>query len=197
MRASGASASPADAHLAVDQLRPVALAVGIAGQRRGILGALAQHAQRRIAPQIAGLDDDAAIDDVDAEQRLDRRRDIAAAGLHPHRAAAAEQRDGLRLLDEPRRIGGHVLAFEPRQRERIVDVVDRRLDQRIDAFADQAGVRTEHQHHRPRRIGARDEGVDIGGFDRNHDAIFGSGSGKENGCCGKSDGEAGHVPATK
>ncbi len=102
------------------------------------------------------------------QDRLDRRRDIAASGLEPHRAPAAEQRHGLRLFDKPRRLGGDRLAFEPRQRERIVDVVDRGFDDGAGAFADETGIRTEHQHHRPRRIGTRDESVDIGGFDGNH-----------------------------
>ena len=167
-RASGVKRQPGGAHLVVDQPRPVAFAVGVAGQRRGVLGALAQRAQRRIAAQIAGLDDDAAFGERRAEQRLDRRRDVAASRLHPDRAAAAEQRHGLRLLDQARRLGGELLAFEPRQRERIVGIVDRRLDDGVDAFADQAGVRAEHQDHRPRRIGAGDEGIDVGGFDSDH-----------------------------
>ena len=46
----------------------------------------------------------------------------------------------LRLLDQPRRIGGEFLAFDARQRERIVGIVDRRAHQRVDALAHQAGV---------------------------------------------------------
>src|SRR6185312_14928450 len=111
---------------------------GVARQRRGVLGALDQRPQRRIALEIAGLDDDAAFVVAEREQRLDRRRDVAAAGLDPHRALAAEQRNGLRLLDEARRLGRQFIAFEPRQRERIVRIVDRALDQRIDALADEA-----------------------------------------------------------
>ena len=156
------------AQLIVDQPRAILLAVGIARQRRGILGAFAQIAQRRIAAQIAGLDHHAAFGNAGAEQCFDRRRDVAAAGLQPHGAATAEQRNGQRLLDQPRRIGADVLAFEPRQRERIARIVDRGLDESVDAFADQAGVRAEHQHHRARRIGARDEAVDVRSFDRDH-----------------------------
>ena len=57
-----------------------------------------------------------------------------------------------------------LLGFEPHQRERIVHVIDRRLDQRVDALADQAGVGTEDQHDRPRRIGPGEEGLDVGGL---------------------------------
>ena len=70
-----------------------------------------------IAPQIAGLDYDAAFGDTGPEQRFDSRRDVAACSLQPDRATAAEQRDSLRFLDQARRIGGHVVAFEPRQRD--------------------------------------------------------------------------------
>ena len=59
-RASGVMREPGGAHLVVDQPRQVALAVGVARQRRGVLGALADDAQRRVAAQIAGLDHDAA-----------------------------------------------------------------------------------------------------------------------------------------
>src|SRR6185437_8482965 len=89
---------------------------------RGVLGALDERAQRRVALEVAGLDDDAAFVVAEREQRLDRRRDVAAAGLDPHRALAAEQRNGLRLLDETRRLGRQRVAFEPRQRERIVRI---------------------------------------------------------------------------
>ena len=94
------------AHLGVDQPRQIALGVGIAGQRRGILGPLADRAQRRVAAQIAGFDHHAAFACRQRQHRLDRRRDVAAAGLGPDRAAAAEQRNGLCLLDQARRIGG-------------------------------------------------------------------------------------------
>ena len=100
-RASGASVRLGGAHLAVDEPPQIALGIGIAGQRRGVLGALAQRAQRRVAAQIAGLDHHAAFARRAGPALLDGGRDVAAAGLHPHRAAAAEQRDGLRLFDEP------------------------------------------------------------------------------------------------
>ena len=96
------------------------------------------------------------------EQRLDRGHEVAAAGPDPDRARAAEQRHGVRLLDQPRRLGRELVAVEPHQRERIVRIVDRGADDRLGALAHQAGVGAEHQHDRARRIGARDEGIDVG-----------------------------------
>ena len=61
-----------------------------------------------------------------------------------------------------------LFGFEPHQRERIVDVIDRRLDQCIDTLADQAGIGTEHQHDRSRRIGSSEEFLDVGGFESDH-----------------------------
>ena len=116
------------AHLAVDEAPQIAFGVGVAGQGRRVFGALAQRAQRRVAAQVAGLDHHAAFAGGQGKKRLDGGRDVAASGLHPHRAAAAEQRDGLRLLDEPARLGGNVLAVEPHQRERVGRIVDRRGD---------------------------------------------------------------------
>ena len=50
------------AHFVVDQPRAVFFAVGVAGQRRGILRVFNERTQRRVAAQIAGLDDDAAFE---------------------------------------------------------------------------------------------------------------------------------------
>ena len=156
-RASRLERETGGAHFIVDQAGQIALGIGVARQRRGILGAFADDAQRRIAAQIAGLDHHAAFARRQRQHGLDRRRDVAAAGLRPDRAPAAEQRDGLRLFDQPRRIGGQLLGFQPHQRKRIVHVIDRRLDQRVDALADQARVGTENEHDRSRRIGPREE----------------------------------------
>ena len=96
----------AAAHFLVDQALEIARAVGVAGQRGGDLGFFAQRAQRRRFLQVAGLDDDAAFVRRRGDHRLHRAGDVAAAGLHQHGAAAAEQRHRMRLLDQARRIGG-------------------------------------------------------------------------------------------
>ncbi len=150
-RASGAIVEVRGAHLLVDQAADVAVAVGVAGDRDGGLGALAHGAQRGAALEVAGLDHDAAIAQRRAENAFDRRHDVAAAGAHADRAAAAEQRHGRGFVDQARRIGRERVAVEPHQRERIGGIVDRGADDRVDALADQAGVGTEHQHDRARR----------------------------------------------
>ena len=84
-----------------------------------------------------------------------------------------------------------VVAVEAHQRERIVGIVDRRLDERLGALAHQAGVGAEDQHDRPRRIGPRDEGIDVGGFERDH-AIGLPAADREKRAAADA-----HVPATK
>ena len=117
----GAMVEPGRAHLVVDQPSRSRSAVGIAGQRRGALGALSQTARSgafracRSPASITMRQSRRA-----RRQRPRRRRRIAAAGLDPDRAAAAEQRHGVRLVDQARRIGGQRVALEPHQRERIV-----------------------------------------------------------------------------
>ena len=107
-------------------------------QRCSVLGALDEHAQRRIAAQIAGLDHDPAVGRGGTEQRLDRRRDVARANLDPDGAPATKQWNGVGLLDQPRRLAGELVAIKAREREGIVDVVDRGADQRLRTFAHQA-----------------------------------------------------------
>ena len=156
------------AHLVVDQPGDGRVVIGVAGQRGGDFGLLAQRAQWRALFQVAGLDDDAAFVRGLRQHRLERGGDVARTGPHQHGAAAAEQRHGQRLLDQPRRIGGELLAFDAGERERIVGIVDRSAHQRIDALAHQPGVRSVDQHDRLARIGASDEAIDIGGFDGGH-----------------------------
>ena len=74
----------------------------------------------------------------------------------------------MRLLHQPRRIGGELLALDAHKRERIVGIVDRGAHQRVDALAHQTGVRPEHQHDRLGGIGFGDEAIDVGGFDGGH-----------------------------
>ena len=133
-------------HFLVDQPGKFALAVLVAGQRGGDLGLLTQGAQRRSLFQVAGLDDDAAIVRRRREHRLERGGNITRACLDQHGAAAAEQRDGVRLLDQPRRIGGKFFALDAHKRERVIGVVDGSAHQRVDALAHQACVWAEHQH---------------------------------------------------
>ena len=164
----GRDGEPGLLHLVVDQPDQVALGVDIAADDGGEFRFLAERAHRRGAAKIAGLDDDPAIGRRRGENRFDRGREIAAAGLDPHRALAAEQRHGVRLLGEPRRLGGERVAFKPHQRERVVHVRDRGVDELFRALVHEARVGAEHQHDRLRRIGARDEGVGVLVFDRDH-----------------------------
>ena len=126
--------------------------------RGGVLGALAERAQRRVLAQLAGLDHHAAFARRGAEQRLDRGAKLRAPALT--QTARRPPNSGMVLASSTRRDGsdGELVAFEPRERERIVDVVDRGADQRLGALAHQAGVGAVDQHHRLRRIGLGEEG---------------------------------------
>ena len=147
-------------HLVVDQPRDLALAIGIAGDRDGVLRALAQAAQRRAAAKIAGLDHHAAIGRGCGDQRLHRRRDVAAAGLDPDRAACRRTAEWCWL---PRPAGtdcrtGRRLRCAPAKTDRR-DCRPKR-DDFLRALAHQAGIGAVDQHHRPRRIRAGDKGID-------------------------------------
>src|SRR5262245_9172977 len=74
----------------------------------------------------------------------------------------------MRLLEQALRLARPRIALEPRQCERIVDVVDRALDQRLDALAHQSGVGTEHEHDRLSGVRLGDEAFDLGGLESNH-----------------------------
>src|SRR5437763_875320 len=78
------------AHLLVHEPTKIALAVRIAGNHRGALGALARDAQRRVAFQVAGFDHHPAIADLDGEQSFDAGHDVARADAQMHGASATE-----------------------------------------------------------------------------------------------------------
>src|SRR5581483_9513250 len=98
------------AHLLVDQASEIALVVDVTGDCDGALRLFADGAQRRVALEIACLDDDAAIDRRRRNQCFDGWGDVAAASLHPDRAPAAEQGDRIRLVGQARWIA-EIVAF--------------------------------------------------------------------------------------
>ncbi len=131
--------------------------------------ALARRAQRRIALEIAGLDDDTAIGSRrGGEHALHGRREIAAAGLDPDGAAATEQRHRVGFLDQPLGLVGECVALDAGEREGVADILDRTGDQRDDAFPHQPRIGSVHQDDRSGRIGSGDETVDVGVLDRHH-----------------------------
>ena len=157
------------AHLAVDEAPQIAFGIGIAGQGRGVLGALAQRAQRRVAAQVAGLDHHAAF--AGRAGREAPRRRARCCGFRP----SPTPRGGRRTAGwsaPPRRagagLGGKVLAVEPHQRERVRRIVDRRGDDGVHALADEAGVRAENQNDRRRPIETGQIGIHVRGLDRDH-----------------------------
>ena len=96
------------------------------------------------------------------EQGLDGGHEVAAAGLDPDRAAAAEQRYRVGLLDQPHRLGCKRVAVDPHQREGVAsDRRPRTADQGFGALAHQPGIGAVDQHDRARRIRTRDECVDV------------------------------------
>ena len=67
---------------------------------------------------------------------------------------------------------GERVALDANERERIVRVVHRGVDDFFGALVHEAGVRPAHQHDRPLRTGARHERIDFVGFESNHDLIL-------------------------
>src|SRR5262249_56317372 len=107
----------------------------------------------------AGLDNDAAIRRGSRNERLQRGSKIARAGFHPDCAAAAEQRNRVRLLDEARRLARELIAIEAGELKRILRIVDRSAHQRFRALAHQARVGSKDQYDWP--IGAGEESLDL------------------------------------
>ncbi len=92
------------------------------------LGALADLAQRRFRPELAGLDHDAAILESATRPASSTPLDeIARAGANAIGAAAAEQRHRHGASSTSRDgSADELVAIEAHQRERIVGIVDRR-----------------------------------------------------------------------
>ena len=158
-----------DPQFIVDQFREVALAVGIAADRDRGLGALAGLAQRRLRPQLAGLDHDAAILQAamsasvstplaklrePARTRIARRPPNSGTVM-----ASSTSRDGSAESSSPSSL---------HQRKRIVGIVDRGRQQRVGALAHQAGIGTVEQDDGPRRIGPGEKSVDLFSAKRDH-----------------------------
>ena len=112
-------------------------------------------------PQLAGLDHDAAILQGHIGQRVDSASKTARARAHPNGAAAAEHRDRHGLVDQPGWFGGQLVAIQPHQRKGIVGIVDSGGDQRVSAFADQAGIRAVKQDYGAAGIGPGEKSVDV------------------------------------
>ena len=101
-------------------------------------------------------------------QRVDSAGETARAGADANGAAAAEHRYGHGFIDQPRRLGGELIAIEPHQREGIVGIVDRGRQQRIGPFAHEARIGTVKQDDGTRRIGPGEKSVDLFSAKRNH-----------------------------
>ena len=157
------------AHLGIDETDQIPFPVGVAGERGGVLRALAYRAQRRAALEVAGLDHDPAIRRRRLQQRFDRGSKVAAPTcFHPDRAPAPEQWNGVDLLDQPGGRASKVIAVDARELKRVFRIIDRGAHERFHALAHQPRVRAEDEHDRARRIRARDEPVDVGAFQGDH-----------------------------
>ena len=98
-------------------------------------------------------------------------RSSARAGANANGTAAAKQRHGHGLIDQPRWLGGQFVAVEFHQREGIVGIIDRGCEQRVGTLAYQAGVGTVEQDDRTARIGPGEESVDVFSAQRDQDQV--------------------------
>ena len=154
------------AHLLVNETNQIFFRVLVARQHSGVLGALANGAQRRVALEVAGLDYDAAIRCGRWHESFNRGSKVARAGFYPDRAATAEQRNRVGLLEETGGLAAEIVAVEARELKRILRIVNRFSHERFHALAHQARVRAEDEHDRPIRAGK--EGLDFGDFQGDH-----------------------------
>src|SRR5262245_65211846 len=156
---------PGLAHLLIDETNQIFCRVWVARQHSGVLGALANSAQRRVAFEVAGLDHDAAIRRRRCNEGFKRGSKVARAGFYPDRAPTAKQRNRVGLFEEARRLAAEIVAIEACELKRILRIVNRFPHERLRALAHQARIRAENKHDRP--IRPRKEVLDLEDFQRN------------------------------
>src|SRR5262249_371685 len=120
-----------------------------------------------IALEVPGLDHDAAIRRRRCDESFKRGSKIARTGFYPDRATTAEQRNRVGLLEEARRLAAEFVAVHSCELKWILRIVNRFAPEPLRAVAHQARVRAENEHDRP--IRPREEALDLGGFQRNHE----------------------------
>ena len=74
-------------------------------------------------------------------------------------------RFGIGILGDP---PGGVIAVEPRQLEGISGIIDRRADERLHALSHKTGIRSIDEHDWARRIGTRQNPIDLAAIEGNH-----------------------------
>src|SRR5258706_1170258 len=112
------------AHLLVNETNQIFFRVGVARERSGGLGAIASSAQRRVALEVAGLDQDAAIRRGRCNESFERGSKVARAGLYPDCPAAAEQWNRVGLVDEAGRLAAEIVALKPRKVKKVLLIAD-------------------------------------------------------------------------
>src|SRR6266540_576773 len=86
-------------------------------------------------PSIARLDDDPAVRRRICNESVERRSKVARTGFHPDRAPAAEQWNGVGLLDEACGLARELIAVEPGELKWILGVVNRHAHERFRTLA--------------------------------------------------------------
>ena len=159
------------AQAALDQRLQIRFRVGLALDRRALLGALDQLAQRRVAPQRASGQHDRAMRRRRADKRRQRRNDRFAAGLDEDGAPSAKERRGVGLVEQRKRVGSDAVAAHLDELEGIAAIVDAFLDERERALAHHARVGAEDQEKKD-ALGRRgDEAFGVATLDRRHEAL--------------------------
>ena len=144
---------------AVDQLAEIAALVAVAGQRRGVAGALDQPPERRARAELAGIDHHQRLERLELQQRAAGRGRLVARLPQPHHAAAAEQAERPGLVEQAAGIAADHVRAELAEAEGVARIVDHGPDQAQHALAHEALIGTVDQHHR--RVGPAQEALDL------------------------------------
>src|SRR6202040_1034985 len=160
------------ANLGIDQLRDVLGGIGIALDRRGVSFAFAKCPQRRVLLQPASFDDDRAIAWGRPENRLERGDKCLALRLDPNRPPAAEQRNSIGLVGEPRRIIGKLVAADPDKLKRVLRIVDRARNNFPRPLRDKPGVGSKHKVEKYVWRRAGNESLGFMALDRDHRSLY-------------------------
>ena len=155
-------------NLGIDQLRDVLGGIGIALDRRGVSFAFAKRPQGRVLLQRAGFDDDRAIAWGRPENRLERGNKCLALRLDRNRPPAAEQRNGIGLVGEARRIIGKLVAADPDKLKRVLRIVDGVRNNFPRPLGDKPGVGSKHKVQINMRRRAGEKSLGFVALDRDH-----------------------------
>ena len=99
---------------------------------------------------IGGFDDDEGVSQAAGQGDLAGRQHLTAAPLDQHQPAACRHRQGFRGIAKGACIAGQLLAFKPRDRKHIIQIIAELRGKLAATFGDQSQIIAVKQHRADR-----------------------------------------------